>query len=185
MRPAFTCLVAVLCTLGSLSAMAAPKVRFDFDTDAQGWTVQSGGAMVHKDGDPRHGGYLEITDITDEDFVVLPAAIALGDWSVYLDGSLQFLARNANGDLPDWPLFGQVTVSNGDQSLMLDIVPDNQPPADGKWHRYSTTLSTAVWGADLPAVLANVTNLTIKLEFHAGVTEVVDFDAFKLRRAPR
>ena len=185
MRLPFTVLAAALCTVWSLSASAAPKVRFDFDTDAQGWVAQSGGALVHQSGDPRHGGYLEITDITDEDFVVVPPATALGDWSGYLDGTLQFLARNANGDLPDWPLFGQVTFSNGDQSLMLDIVPDNQPPADGKWHRYSTLLSTAVWGVDLPAVLANVTNLTIKLEFHAGVTEVVDFDAFKVRRAPR
>ena len=175
--------VACAALLGALcsAASAGPALRYSFDTDAQGWTAVAGGQLSHMVAGKLHGGFLRITDVTDEDFLIVAPPEALGDWSAYLDGSLRFDARNANNDAPDWAPFGTVTLTNGIQTLTLDIAPDNQPPADGRWHHYRTTLSAAQWGPDLAAVLANLTGLTIKLEFHAGVTEVIDFDNVRVR----
>jgi hypothetical protein len=186
MLPRHLLATALLAAAGfSPATHAATSLRYSFDTDDQGWTAQAGGQLSYQTEASRHGGFLRIADVTSEDFVVVPPAAALGNWSSYLNGTLQFAARNANADTPDWPLFGQVTISSGDLSVLLDIAPDNSPEADGRWHRYSSTLTPDVWGPDLATVLANVTGFSIKLEFHAGVSEVVDFDNFRLRRAPR
>lgn len=180
-------LVALACLgLAPLVEAAPPtQTRFDFDTDAQGWTAQAGGDLVWRNSRRPHGGFLRISDVSSDDFVVVAPASLLGDWSRYLDGTLSFFARNANGDAPDWPLFGQITLSSGSSALTLDIAPDNEPQADHRWRRYQTTLSTAVWGTALPALLGDITEVRIKLEFHNGVSEVVDFDRLRLRRAPR
>lgn len=185
-RLALSCLAPLLLTLVAGAAQAAgPKnIAYRFDTDAQGWTAQAGGALAYRSGDPRHGGYLEITDVSSDDFVVLPPPEALGDWSRFLGGTVRFLARNGNLDSPDWAPFGTLTLGNGTQSLALDAVPDGAPLPDGRWHRFEIPLTTERWGADLPAVLAGLSQLTLKLEFHAGVTEVVHFDAFRVTRPP-
>jgi hypothetical protein len=162
-------------------ALAGKHPTYTFDADAQGWTTVDGGDLVWVGGDPKKGGYLQITDVTGDDFLVVPPPGSLGDWSAYVGGSLSFLARNGNNDSPDWAPFGTLVLGNGVTTLSLDLVPDNAPPADGRWHRYTIALDTATWGPDLPAVLAALSVLTLKLEFHAGVSEVVHFDSFKVR----
>ncbi|MBQ0959096.1 hypothetical protein KAK06_08995 [Ideonella sp. 4Y11] len=174
-------LTLLLGTVLATPALAGKHPTYKFDTDAQGWTTFDGGDMVWVGGDPKRGGYLQITDVTSGDFVMIPPPESLGDWSAYVGGSLSFVARNGNNDLPDWPLFGTLVLGNGVTTLSLDLVPDNAPPADGRWHRYTLPLDTATWGPDLPAVMAALSVLTLKLEYHNGVSEVVHFDSFKVR----
>ncbi|CAN5322224.1 hypothetical protein BH11PSE10_BH11PSE10_13970 [soil metagenome] len=165
----------VLLSVLAFSA-GAQALSFDFGSDAQGWTTSNGGAQVWLAEGGNSGGFLQISDVSDDDFLLNAPAGALGNWSAYHGGTLYFDARNSNGDSPDWQPFGEVTLSGPGGSVLLDIAPANQPVADGQWHRYSASLSDAAWGPSLGTVLANVTSFTIKGEFHAGVTEVVGID---------
>jgi hypothetical protein len=159
------------------TALAAhADITQTFDTDTQGWTVSFGGVLVHQASGGNPGGFLLITDVSNDDFLLNAPAALLGNGLSYLNGTLSFDAKNLNSDLPDWAPFGELTITGGGTSLTLDIASPGQPPNDGLWHRYSVSLSTAVWGASLPTVLANVTGFSIKGEFHAGVSEVVGID---------
>ena len=115
---------------------AAAQLRYDFDLDAQGWQVEAGGRAIHKTDAGKHGGYLRVTDETFEDMLMVAPAEALGDWRPYLGGTVSFAARNRNRESPDWSPFGELTLSGGGLSVVLDIAPEGSPPADGEWHRY-------------------------------------------------
>lgn len=168
---------AGLC-LGALSAQAA---SFSFDTDAQGWTAALGGGLTWTATGGNTGGYLQVADTSNDDFVIVAPAGVLGDWSALLGGKISFDARNINNDAADWPTFGEVTLNN---SVTIDLIAAGSPPPDGLWHHYEVPLTTAVWGAGLPALLANVTGLTIRGEFHNGVSEVVGFDNITISAVP-
>lgn len=169
------------CTALALAAAGAAQanLNYGFDTDAQGVTVTDGGDAAWQS-----GGYLSATDVSDADMLLHLPAAALGDWSSYLGGSFSFDARNLNNESPDWAPFGELTLVGSGGSLVLDIVAANQPPADGSWHSYTVALDTATWGASLPAVLAGLTDVTLKVEFHAGVTEVVGIDNIAVTAVP-
>lgn len=170
------------------TCLALPLVAHaaGFDTGAEGWTAVDGGALswVATGGNP--GGWLRVADITDQDFLLKAPATWLGNRSAWLGGTLSFDALNVNNESPDWAPFGEVVITGAAGSVTLDIVAANQPPADGQWHRYSVLLAPAAgWsGAPLASVLANVTSLTIKGEFHAGVTEVVGIDNIQVTAVP-
>lgn len=169
---------------GAASAGAAAPVRsYSFDNDAQGWVAQDGGELVHVRSKGRHGGYLKVTDVSSADFLLVAPSEALGDWSRFLGGELRFQARNGNSDAPDWAPFGEVTLSDGVQTLTLDGVPPGEPVADLRWRPYVIPLTEATWGPALPELLKNIQSLKIKLEFHNGVSEVIHFDNYRLRRA--
>ena len=162
----------LLVSIGSQAAGFA----HGFAADAQGWTASNGGALVYQASGGNAGGFLQVTDVSSDDFLLVAPAAVLGNWSALLGGTLSFDAKNVNGDSPDWAPFGEVTLSGPGGTVMLDIAAPNQPPNDGQWHHYSVQLSVANFGAQLPSVLAQVNSVTLKGEFHAGVTEVVGFD---------
>ena len=170
-----SCLIALALSAASLGAQA---LSFGFNSGSEGWTTSNEGAQTWLASGGNAGGFLQVTDIGSDDFLLNAPAAVLGDWSAYQGGTIYFDARNVNGEAPDWAPFGQVIITGAgvNNSVMLDIAPVDSPPADGQWHRYSATLSAAAWGSSLSAVLAHVTSLTIKGEFHAGVTEVVGID---------
>lgn len=164
--------VAAALSLATSAALAA-----GFDTGAEGWTTTSGGDQVWKPTGGNGGGWLQVTDTTAEDFLLNAPIAWLGNWSAYAGGTLSFDARNINGDTPDWASFGEVAiVGAGGSSMAFDLVAANNPPADGQWHHYSVALPAA-------ALLSNVTSLTIKGEFHNGVSEVVGFDNIQVTAA--
>jgi len=169
---------AAVLNLGALTTHAA---SFSFDTGSQGWTAALGGALTWTSTDGNPGGYLRVADASNDDFVIVAPAGALGDWSAFLGGKISFDARNENGVAADWPTFGEVSLNNG---TPVDLVAVGLPPPDGQWHHYEVPLTTAVWGANLPSLLANITSMTLRGEFHNGVAEVVGFDNISITAVP-
>jgi hypothetical protein len=113
----------------------------------------------------------------------------LGDWSAYLNGTLSFDAINLSGVASDWPGFGLVTITGTAGAVSFDFEPDAKPTTT--WAGYGTKLSTVNFGPTLPSVLANVTNVTIKLESHNGFdagnamnSDYNGFDNFKVSAVP-
>ena len=165
-------LLAAALPLATSAALAA-----GFSADAEGWTASNGGALNWMAAGGNGGGWLQITDTSSDDFLLNAPAAWLGNWSAYAGGTLSFDARNINGDTPDWSPFGEVTITGTGGSVVFDMAPAGSPPADGQWHRYSFVLPA--W-----ALLSNVTSLTIKGEFHAGVTEIVGIDNIQVTAVP-
>lgn len=177
-------LLAAACSaLASLTVQAANQ-HYSFDADAQGWTAVEGGGVSWISSGGNSGGFLQIADTTDQDFLAVFPGGSLGNWSSYLGGTLSFDARNINNETPDWAPFGLVTLTSGSTTLSLDLIPGNQPPSDGQWHHYEVPLTVAVWGPQLPSVLSSLSGASIKGEFHAGVTEVVGFDNINVTAVP-
>ncbi len=176
--PAF--LTAACLTLPLAAAAAG------FDSGDEGWTALNGGAQVWVATGGNGGGWLRVTDTSNDDFLLQAPTPWLGNWSGFLGGTLSFDALNVNNESPDWGPFGEVVITGTTGSVTLDMVAANHPPADGQWHRYSVLLAPAAgWsGAPLASVLANVTSLTLKGEFHAGVTEIVGIDNIQVTAVP-
>lgn len=166
------------------AAAQAQNIAEDFSAGAQGWTASNGGALSYQASGGNAGGFLQIADSSSDDFLIVAPTAILGNWSGLLGGTLSFDARNINGDSPDWSLFGELTLSGAAGSVSLDMVAPNLPPADGQWHHYSVQLTVANFGAQLPAVLAQLNGLTIKGEYHNGVSEVLGFDNFSVSAVP-
>jgi hypothetical protein len=177
--PAF---LTTACLALPLAAAAA-----GFDSGDEGWTTTAGGAQLWVATGGNGGGWLRVTDTSNEDFVLNAPASWQGNWTGLLGGTLYFDALNVNNESPDWAPFGEVVITGAAGSVTLDIVAANNPPADGQWHRYSVLLApSAGWSgtAPLASVLANVTGLTLKGEFHAGVTEIVGMDNIQVTAVP-
>jgi hypothetical protein len=170
---------AVLC---QASAQAA-ELLYTFDTGLQGWAAFDGGAPSWSAAGGNTGGFLQIVDETGGDLAAVFPSADLGNWSIYLGGSISFDGRNINGDSADWGSFGLITLTGSAGSLSLDLVALGQPDTDGQWHHYSVPLSVAAWGPNLPAVLASLTSATIGGEFHNGISETVGFDNIRVTTA--
>jgi PEP-CTERM motif len=174
---------AALVLASSLPAAQAAGISLTFDSDAQGVMAANGGTLAYNP-----AGYITEHDINGDDMVVVLPTALLGDWSVYLDGTLSFDAINLSGVPSDWPGFGLVTITGTAGSVAFDLEPGAQPTTS--WATYGTTLSVANFGASLPNVLANVTGVTIKLESHNGFdagnpmnSDYNGFDNFKVTPA--
>lgn len=163
MRTSRTLLLALLAT-----AAQAQAATYTFDANAQGWTIFDGGTLTHVAAGGNPGGFLQVEDINGGDMLLVAPAAALGDWTSLLNGSFSFDSKNLNGIDSSWAGFGEVVITSGATSVSFDMVPANNPPADGAWHTYSVVLNTANFGAALPTVLANVTGFTFKVESHNG-----------------
>jgi hypothetical protein len=166
-------------------AVPAPAdLLFDFDTDAQGWTVLFDGTLTHEATGGQSGGYLRLTDTsTNTDFELAAPASLAGNLSAYLGGTLQFQARNLDV-LPDWPDFGRITLTGAGMTVSFDGVPADQPPPDPQWHTYSVRLTTDNFTTNLPTVLADLTQLSIKTEFHQGLGDDIGIDNIRISAVP-
>ncbi len=162
----------------------AQSVSYGFDAGDDGWTVFDGGDLSWQATGGNPGGYLRIADSTSGDFLAVAPAAVLGNRSSWLGATLAFDAKNINNVAPSWSDFGRVTLTGGGTNLSLDVVADQQPPADGQWHRYSVQLSQDVWGPSLAMVLADLRGLSIKAEFHNGINEVVGLDNISITAVP-
>lgn len=172
--------------IATLAALPLAAAAAGFDASDEGWTTSNGGEQSWVATGGNGGGWLRVADTTSDDYLLNAPSAWLGNWSGFAGGTLSFDALNVNNESPDWAPFGEVTITGAAGTATLDIVAANNPPADGQWHRYSVLLAPgAGWsGAPLASVLANVTSLTIKAEFHAGVTEVVGIDNVQVSAVP-
>jgi len=181
MRTRLLKMLPLLAAFASLGAHAS-VIRSGFDTDLEGWTSFDGGSEVHVASGGNPSGYLEMTDVGLGSMQAIAPSAFLGNLTAYLGGALSFDALQSNQDSSDWGGFGTVRLSNGGLTAVLDIAPDGAP--GGSWNTYSAALDPALWSGDsLSAVLANLTGISIELEDHDGVSEVVGFDNFTLTSA--
>lgn len=180
----------------SASAWAAST----FDTNDQGWSVvtadiaqsgipvQTSGAVTFHATGGHPAGYVSITDPDNFDtFFRAPAAFT-GDQSAALGGTLSFdtitdAARDYNG--------ADVVIKGNGKVLVYDIAPT----ANSDWSNVTLTVSpSANWRlntlngpaaslADFQSALANVSELWITAEYHAGV-ETTGLDNVALSTVP-
>lgn len=172
----------VLMLAGFAVTAQASVIRSGFDVDLEGWTAFDGGNPVFVASGGNPGGYLEMTDTTGGSMQAIAPAPFLGNRTGFLGGSLGFDAIQLNQDPSDWSGFGTVRLTGGGLTAFLDLAPDGEP---GRvWNSYSVVLDAALWSGDsLAAVLADLTSISIELEDHDGISEVVGFDNFFLRTA--
>lgn len=172
--------------IATFTALPLAASAASFDAGDEGWTSTNGGTQTWQATGGNTGGWLRVEDSSSDDFLLNAPSAWLGNWSVFVGGTLSFDAKNINNESPDWAPFGEVVITGATGTATLDFVAANNPPADGQWHRYSVVLSpSSGWvGTPLASVLSNVTSLTIKGEFHAGVTEVVGIDNITVTAVP-
>jgi len=160
-------LAAALAAASATPVLAVPvqvDLVYDFDADAQGWTVEAGGALLHVASGGVSGGYLQFTDLDSQDMlaVLQPGG---ADWSAYAGGVLRFSARIESNHQPDWHGFGAVRLAGAAGAVEADVIPLGLPLANGTWQQFTVPLTAAVFGNGLPAVLASVNHLSIKTEY--------------------
>jgi PEP-CTERM motif len=155
-----------------------------FDTGLEGWTRLAGNiAWQSSGGDP--GGYIVLTDTVGGGIglrAVAPSSYH-GDLSSYLGGTLSFSVINISGSGPNFDPFGTVYLFNGANSVTFDLIPGGQPAVNLPWTNYSALLDTATWGASLPSILSNITDIWVLLESRDQVVEVNGFDNFSIKEA--
>lgn len=162
------------------AASQAATLTYGFDTDAQGFTVTSGGTLTHVI--EAGNGFLSVQDIDQADMLLqLPLGAATVDWSAYLGGTLSLDARSLNGQPPTWPSFGLLTLTSASGSVSFDFVPATDPGTD--WATYTVQLDAATFGPGLASVLAGLQGATINLESGNGPIEVVGIDNLTLTTA--
>ncbi len=164
--------------LGARGDAAALPISHTFDSDAQGWTA-IGATLSHVGSGGNPGGYLKFSD-TQSGYMY--AALSVSDLSSFIGGSLAFDARlvqnNAGAGLP---LFGEVTIDAGATgSATLDLAPQFLTT---NWTTYSALLDAASWGlsdGQFQNVLANATQIRIKVDGRNGIGDVTGFDNFSI-----
>lgn len=178
---------STLLSLAALSALSSLPAHADilstFDTGLEGWTGL-GGTVSHA-----AGGYLLQQDTQNTWMSVVAPAAFHGDLSAYLGGTLSFDGLNANGaaaDLGSAPWFGTVKISGpgGSATRQLAGFGPGQPPVNGGWQTYATTLDLAGWTGNLGGALANVTSMAVTLEFNDDIVELAGFDNFRVSAVP-
>lgn len=168
----------------SMAACAAQAdLLYTFDTDAQGFTITSGGALVHQvEGG---NGFLQATDLDLSDMLLnVPLGASSTDWRGYFGGTLSFDARILNGTAPDWPGFGALTFGNARVSVTFDIVPVTDPTST--WKTYSVVFDPLAWGVEdflVDDIFSSLEYVTLNLESGNGAVEVVGIDNFRLTAA--
>jgi hypothetical protein len=168
----------------SIAASAAQAdLHYTFDDDTQGFTITSGGSLVHQvEGG---NGFLQAADLDLSDLLLnVPLGGSGLDWHGYFGGTLSFDARILNGTPADWPGFGALTFGNARVSITLDIVPPTDPTS--AWKTYSVVLDPLSWGVDelvVESIFSNLEYVTLNLESGDGAVEVVGIDNFRVTAA--
>jgi PEP-CTERM motif len=175
--------LALGATLAATSAQA--NLISSFGTNAEGWSATAVDAVfTYQATGGNTGGFIQTADASFTDMVVSAPSSWLGNLSSYLGGTFSFDAKNINKSLPDYSGvnfgFGLITITGTAGTVAFNISPTGQPAADGQWHSFSATLDPALWGANLSAVLSDVTSFAITSEFTNGVVEITGLDNIAL-----
>lgn len=170
-----------LCASGTSNASSLAS---NFSTDLEGWSG-SGGSVAYVATGGNLGGFLQQTDTAGDWMKIFAPTKFSGNLSSFLGGIISFDAKNINGmstNLYETPLFGTMTLTGktGSASRTLDGAGSGNPPSDGAWHTFSTTLDPTLWSGDLEDALHDLTQLSIVLEFHSPIEEIAGFDNFAI-----
>lgn len=178
-----------LLALALSAAVAVPCAHANlistFGASAEGWSATAADAVfTYQATGGNTGGFIQTADASFTDMVVTAPSSWLGNLSSYLGGTFSFDAKNINNSSPDYSGatfgFGLITISGTAGSVSFNISPTGQPAADGQWHSYSAALDPTLWGANLSAVLSDVTSFAITSEFTNGVVEIAGLDNIAL-----
>jgi hypothetical protein len=180
-------LVSTLLTgvmLAGAAFAAHADLAYGFDASAEGFTLNdaAAGALSWE-----AAGHLRVQDVTDATNVqlVLPAAATSGGWSAYTGGTLSFDARLETPIASYWPEFGAITLVSQQGSVVLDVVPDNEPGVE--WKTYSVQLDAATWGqsaASFANALAGLQRVELNLEAGNGAIETILIDNVRVTAVP-
>lgn len=170
--------------LALVAADARADVLSTFDTDLEGWTGTNVN-LAHAAAGGNPGGFMRATD-PDALTMQCRAPVAfMGDLSSYDGGTISFDAIELGGAFVDIPIFGNITISDGVNTAALDIAAGG-PVAS--WTPYSGAFDATTWGvapATWSTLIANVTSMTLDLEYNSVVGgDDVGIDNFSLRAAP-
>jgi hypothetical protein len=181
--------------LAVLPAIASAQL-WDFDAGSQGWRVNDmsgSGDYINSQaiwpvtwnaigGNP--GGFISAVDPSGYTFMFEAPSAALGDYSSFLGGKLNF---SLTTDLdPNWSVDSVVVLKGGaaDMTIVAAITP--QPTAT--WSNYSIALTAnqffynnlggaTVSTTDFQSVLGGLKGLLIDAEYHSGVEETTGLDS--------
>jgi len=181
-RPSFVPATLLLVAV-AISTAARADIASTFDSGLEGWTGL-GGTVSHV-----AGGYLQQLDTQNTWMSVVAPVAFRGDLSAYLGGMLSFDGRNLNGvaaDLGSAPWFGRVTITGSGGSASRDVagVGPGRPAPGAGWISYAAALDMADWSGNLAGALANVTAMTVTLEFDDDIVELAGFDNFRVSAVP-
>jgi hypothetical protein len=174
-----------LLALALSAAVAAPSAHAHlistFDTSAEGWSASAADAVfTYQAAGGNGGGFIQTADASLTDMVVTAPSSWLGNLSSFLGGTFSFDAKNINNSAPDYSGanfgFGLVIITGTAGTVSFNISPTGQPAADGQWHSFSAALDPNLWGANLAAVLNDVTSFAITSEFTNGILEIAGLD---------
>lgn len=157
-------------------------VRSTFDTDLEGWVVETGGEISYASSGGNPGGFLQMRDSQNNNMTVV-APDKFIEAGLPNGGTIGFdFVELINPD-GNWPDAGKITITGTSGAVaILDLIPADDPV--GRWASYSATLDADVWGLDEETwaeLLSDVESLTLSMESGLQVSETTGLDNFFIR----
>ncbi|MEM7739828.1 MAG: hypothetical protein AAF225_03420 [Pseudomonadota bacterium] len=161
-------LASAAATAAVFASAHAVEIKSTFDTDTEGF-VLSGGDLAQLP-----SGVLQATDtIGTEMMLTLPSKFIL---PLSIGDSLSFDARETKNPDGDFGGFGEVTISNGTDSLTKDFFTGDLMD---EWITVDVAFDGASWDTTdvfLAGILSGLTSIVINVESGSDISEVVLID---------
>ena len=182
-------------TLLLCSGLAAQTIEIAsrFDTDAEGWSANTGGALYRNSGG-NPGGYFFVDNPESDPVILIAPNKFRGDLRAFDGGILSFdgnmLRRGAPPDNRFWTdaeaapysgNYGTVTIRGTDGSTAKKDLEPGEPPQS--WKNYTTPFTAEAFGVTFPQwlrILGSVSSITVSVEAIYG-EEQEGFDNFIIR----
>jgi hypothetical protein len=168
------------------NSVEADIIISTFDSDAEGWTLTSGGGTLTwlpTGGNP--DGYINIQDDVAGFLSAFAPSQFLGNLSEFDDGLLSMdiiLLKEAIGIPHDQ--FGLVTITGNSGSASLDMVPGT--PATN-WVTYAAPLTASNWGvtqSTWESILSDVIEISVIVDSYDFYGDTIGFDNFEVTPVP-
>lgn len=158
-------------------SIAQADIISTFDNDDEGWIADG----AQKEYIPNNGYITLLDNVGGHVMAVSAPGNFLGDLTEYLNGVLAFDATKLNNNVSNVDAFGTVTIIGSGISVSYDLAPSGSPTTNGQWTTYSAELTTDIWGENLAAVLANVSEISVSLEYNNVLRgDLAGFDNFSI-----
>jgi hypothetical protein len=169
------------CLLGISGSVApAAMIESHFDIDLEGWTG-TGEAVSWAASGGNPTGHLRALDNASghAGFISAPAAYH-GDLSGFVGGQLSYDSIAVSGSVSSGS-FGTVRIFSGASVISKDPAPAGNPLTT--WSTYSTPLTASAFAttsANFLAIMSNVTDIQVDMDFQNSTGETAGFDNFQI-----